>query len=440
MKKKEIGTIILSIILITSVFMFLAGCSNEATNEPESEEFYLIGFTDLSAKDISRGMTTFPDDVPFLAMNTGIPGYNVWLACNAMSALPIIPAFEKVISNPLGYISSIATNEFSGYGFPMKIEKYKVNPDGLFLRYQIFEEEKVIGFIDYYYSWKEKVFSYRELVTPFMDRRHPNYGDNILFFQLYDVPISEGLDGVHFNAGVDSNGGLDPSTSLELIKIEFMHSSPHSSLFVKDYNVLMNFNGSSVASSGYQVTHNYNSVKIFPDDFLGLDSFLNDSENKSKYGYEYADNYVIFTDVSDELCNLDFALDFMTYLFEEGEIEALRDAVNVNSLAAFDSLRLDLNETARSKISPEYTLTHSTKYDFDDMTAATYGPNRDIISTSSTEPSMFSSFYIMYSDIYGNDFAPTRDFAKIHLVQCGLSESAATELIDGSGNYHWNDD
>ncbi|HAN42797.1 MAG TPA: hypothetical protein DCP98_05150 [Sphaerochaeta sp.] len=405
----------------------------------ENQAFYMLGFTNLTTGDGSRGMTKFPDGVPFLEMDTGIEGYGLWLSCNAMSALPVIPSFKKVVSNPANYIKSVLTNDFSGYGFPMKIVKYKVNPDGLFLRYVLYEDEKTIGMIDYYYSWLNQTFSYREIVTPFLQNTS-ELGDNILYFQMYNVPIYEDLDGVHFSAGLNSDGTLNSDTDLQLTKVQSNGTGWESyadySFNIRVYDLIMDMDGGEVNATGYHGSDSYADVS----DYSGMETFLLDEEVIDKYEVSYNSETKRIV-VNDDKCNLDYAYDMLSFLCSSS-IDDYKAADDICCIEDFNDLRLELNSTSRQNATDDNDLSFCTKYDFDKKIAATLGPDRERLTYCTEEFGLalsdaLKSFCLVYPEIYGSEVTTSRDFARKHLMECGLSESTVNAMLE---NYTWVDD
>ena len=100
-------------------------------------------------------------------MTTGSDQFDqIYLSCNAMSALPLLPPFEKKTVKPSEFIDEISNSSIYLYGFPAKVTKSEINDDGIYMRLIATEGTKNVAMCEYYYSWENKTFSYREVVVP----------------------------------------------------------------------------------------------------------------------------------------------------------------------------------------------------------------------------------------------------------------------------------
>lgn len=158
-----------------------------------------------------RGMTRFPDDIPFYdttygeVVLEGMP-YGFWISGGVMRSLPVIPGVTSINTDIKTYVKSIKNKKLYGFGFPLGVEDAYITEDGIYIRYSIEEDERKVGQIEYYYSIKEKKFSYREIVSPMLT---PNAGDNVFLFELFDVPVTKGSKGLSFKAGeLYDNGSI----------------------------------------------------------------------------------------------------------------------------------------------------------------------------------------------------------------------------------------
>ena len=198
---KKAFTLLLVVFLIT----VLCSCDVQKVLEMLSEKTDSIVILDFDASD-SRGMTMMPEDVPFLHVSGGMEPlypnddvtYGFWTSCFVLRSLPIFPGITSVNASAEGFCNSLKNKEFKGFGFPMKIVKTDKTEDGVYLVYHIFEDDRVFGQIEYYYSIKNKTFSYREIVTPLLGVMG---ADNIFIFELMNVPVEKSGNGLSFKAG-----------------------------------------------------------------------------------------------------------------------------------------------------------------------------------------------------------------------------------------------
>ena len=274
---KKAITLLLVVFLIT----VLCSCDVQKVLEMLSEKTDSIVILDFDASD-SRGMTMMPEDVPFLHVNGGMDPlypdddvtYGFWTSCFVLRSLPIFPGITSVNASAEGFCNSLKNKEFKGFGFPMKIVKTDKTEDGVYLVYHIFEDDRVFGQIEYYYSIKNKTFSYREIVTPLLGVMG---ADNIFIFELMNVPVEKSGNGLSFKAGdIYENG-----SSFNYYNINFSSSGSTNLDVVSDFyfdhqKITMNYNNYAVDSASFWT--NNKRVKMDKEiDFtiLGRDKTLN---------------------------------------------------------------------------------------------------------------------------------------------------------------------
>ena len=169
---KKYLLVLISLILTLSLFI---SCDN-SNKAPTNSEVVVLDFTEVSN---SRGITKFPDtgnpfgtveghekDNLVLVNMADHTDYGLWMSCNVMRSLPILPGLKSANANADDYVESIKNKDLEGYGFPIKVVEAKTTSDGVYIVYDVLEDGKVNGKIEYYYSTVEKKFSYREIVAP----------------------------------------------------------------------------------------------------------------------------------------------------------------------------------------------------------------------------------------------------------------------------------
>ena len=173
----------------------------DGTENTGNSEIVVLDFAEGSAA--LRGMTKFPDDIPFNDTKYGKEEsfgmtYGFWISCGIMRSLPVIPSITSVNTDVKTYVKSFENKKLYGFGFPLGVEDAYVTEDGIYIRYSIEEDDRKVGQIEYYYSIKARKFSYREIVSPMLGSKG---GDNIIVFELFDVPVTKGIKGLSFKVG-----------------------------------------------------------------------------------------------------------------------------------------------------------------------------------------------------------------------------------------------
>lgn len=214
----------------------------------------------------------------------GDTDYGFWMNCNVMRSLPIFPGLKSVNASANAYINSIKGKSLKGYGFTLTVRIAEETDDGVFISYDILDGlGHTSGTIEYYYSIKDKKFSYREIVMPLFGNTG---GDQIFVFEILNVPVEKVGNSFSFKAGelYDNgssfnhisffNGGYLPDNGTEaesnITKLQF-----------EDAKIVMNYQGDTVYSTEYEkyYLHGENSVSL--NDLIGLESLsLNDEKRK----------------------------------------------------------------------------------------------------------------------------------------------------------------
>ena len=272
---------VITLLLIALLLTILCSCDVQKVLEMLSTKSESIILLDFDAND-SRGMTMMPDDVPFLHVSGGMepiyPGddtpYGFWTSCFVLRSLPIFPGITSINASAEGLCNSMKDKEFNGFGFPMKVVKAEKTDDGVYLVYDIYEKERVFGQIEYYYSTKNKTFSYREIVTPLLGVMG---ADNIFIFELMNVPVEKEGNGLSFKAGEIYENG----SSFNYYNINFSPSGSTnldvvSDVYFDHQRITMNYNNYAVDSASFFTENkrvNLNETIDFTE--LGRENTLN---------------------------------------------------------------------------------------------------------------------------------------------------------------------
>ena len=199
-------------------------------------------------------MTYFPENNPFMDTKYGkengennLP-YGFWLSCSVMRSLPIFPGIKTV--SETDFISSVKGKTPYAYGFPLEVKDAKLTKDGVYILYETKEEDRSFGQIEYYYSIKEKKFSYREIISPLLKDKGC---DNIFVFELLDVPVEKTKDGLSFKVGeLYNNGSKFNFYNIALTYYFGIYTSipdKSSEIFFTELNMHMHYNNGEVNSA-----------------------------------------------------------------------------------------------------------------------------------------------------------------------------------------------
>lgn len=189
-----------ALIAILIAFSLLISCEEKAPEPATGDtgrEVVVLDFEEIN----DRAMTDLPADNPFMTVKYGdIKSFNnqpygLWVTCNAMRSLPILPGIKTTGAKE--FLKS--SKKFKSYGFPMIIERAEETEDGIYIVYSILEDNRKVGRIEYYYSSETGKFSYREEVIPFLGKYKGDY--LMLVFELLDVPVKKDGYGLSFQAG-----------------------------------------------------------------------------------------------------------------------------------------------------------------------------------------------------------------------------------------------
>lgn len=441
----------------------------------EKKEIFIPGYSLTT----SKGMTQFPSDNPFVEMTVGshdslttIAPYlsmtveeaaRYFLACNAMSSLPMLPSFEKHNENPEAFVEKYKSGDLKVYGFDAKVKVGKVNEDGIYLFIVAYEDgeevaKKPICAFEYYYSWANKTFSYREIVAAFMNRQPQANGDVILLFEMYNVPVVDENGKISFTAGV-KNGDFDPETQIKLYKVGLPTqkgnelSDPISPASFREFNVILKQDGTALSAGlGYEKYQNQFLLNVSAEeDTSGVYNFLVDSVKQTKYGFEFIATGVDtgYAVLDDDSCNIEFAFDYLSLFFNgfndflDEESFATRTA-GIDSMSKFNSLKYTKDPTAPDLFRKYYNpADYSTGYNHSDyvyyirdiffpvmysiesrlgttsdMTAIDSG----LIENSAGESFVYA-FGELFGETYGMDYDSIPEFEAAILQQCGVTST-----------------
>lgn len=140
-------------------------------------------------------------------------------ACAVMTVLPTMtnlrPAAISLDLN--GRIKDGVSLYFHIYGFDLRLnaENSRFNDDGVYLQYDIMYADSSVGFVDYYYNYKTRRFSYRQSVLCTLELPNEQTNNMILNLEYTDIEIKNPLS-PEFEAGqLCENGYLDDNAVID---------------------------------------------------------------------------------------------------------------------------------------------------------------------------------------------------------------------------------
>lgn len=208
--------IFLFALIVLSLLMFVS-CEPEnssAGGENEDE-------TDTDVKDIvvplpvfgdvdndSRGLLKLPDEYFKIAGNSS---GDFMFASAVMTTMPTMTNLQKGTVSTSG-LDGVET-DYTVFGFKIKLNKdySKVNSDGIYLQYTIYEGEDAVGFCDYYYNTETKCFTYRQSVAFTalyeLSYGYKDYENRMINLEYNDVYV-EDIENPTFKVGQLKDEGL----------------------------------------------------------------------------------------------------------------------------------------------------------------------------------------------------------------------------------------
>ena len=140
-------------------------------------------------------------------------------ACTVMTVLPTMTNLRSAtISLDLnGRIKDGVSLYFHIYGFDLRLnaENSRFNDDGVYLQYDIMYDDSSVGFVDYYYNYKTRRFSYRQSVLCTLELPNEQTNNMILNLEYTDIEIKNPLS-PEFEAGqLCENGYLDDNAVID---------------------------------------------------------------------------------------------------------------------------------------------------------------------------------------------------------------------------------
>ncbi len=284
-------------LLFSILVILLSSCEIKNPNMESTNEVVILNFDEET-----RGMTYFPENNPFIDTeygtktdNTNKLLYGVELYGSVMRSLPVIPGIKTVSKND--FLSAVKNKTPYAYGVPLEVKDAKFTEDGVYIRYETKEEDRSFGQIEYYYSIKEKKFSYREIISPLLK---DTACDSIIIFELLDVPVEKTKDGLSFKVGeLYNNGSKFNFYNIALTYYFGIYTSipdKSSEIFFTELNMHMYYNNGDVNSTSFS-SKMYERVPLKKElDLSNRKDTLNIDETKA-FLRDFFDSPILYNEV-----------------------------------------------------------------------------------------------------------------------------------------------
>lgn len=244
---------------------------------------------------------------------------NFGLATAVMTTMPAMTSISPVDINVNKDDFGIDL-VYSVYGFKIKLQtgSSTINQDGVYLRYDIYssiDSDTVVGVADYYYSFVEKKFSYRQIVSVTFKEPHVN---QLIVIEYNGIELQNPVVDSGFSAGqLTTEGVLNDDVIVDNIRLGDTLNEDEGNCGLIRRNVTMRAKDGIVAAFCQPDTEQV-SVKVpwkdLPQDLQAVMQVI-DTNN----------NYMIDTDAERSVTNKDFALGLVKHIYAHGASIVARD-------------------------------------------------------------------------------------------------------------------
>lgn len=396
--------ILMSLIIAMSLFSVIS-CnpdkSSSDTYDNSSSDTYDIPFPVFgdAGSAPTRGLMEMP-----IAYFEGDQG----LACAVMTVMPTMTNLEaqqiELSMSAFGKIEAI----YTVFGFTMRLEKdySRINKDGVYLQYSIWNnknDETAVGFCDYYYSIKNKTFSYRQSVAcsfelPISDTIKVQ-DNEVLNLEYIDVPIENPLVPVFSVGQLTEEGVLDDNAFVDQFSFREWESGPHKWVFERGY-----ITAKEVNEDGYYTLYSMKQPDHYLiTDYKDYENDLNDLVCSKIYD---SDKKIIRENI-----NINFMLELYPFIYENGESIAAHHS-QVKGYESYEEFKEDsfssLKEMVKSASEASVNNTivkpntpRPTIYTYKGTESIGASTWRDSTSTNNTKD--------LFSELYGSDSDKNND-------------------------------
>ena len=182
--------------------------SKEDPTPPQPKEYILPVFTKSYENGKSRGLMEMPiwDEA---GRSNGV-----------MQALPAMIGYESIKKNNFDEVKEEKGNqdiEILGFLLTPDTKAWVENDDGYLLKYDLVSNGRKVGFLQYYYSFEKKMFSYRQMVLVTLVDLQTNI---LLSLEFNDIPVQNQNQLRRFTFGqLNADGSTEENAFADRIDI-----------------------------------------------------------------------------------------------------------------------------------------------------------------------------------------------------------------------------
>lgn len=334
---KTIISLSLALFLITA----LISCGGAEGPEAKNEEIDVIVPWNMTNNDKSaKGLTNMMPDGTKSVFYTDGQRPDGEYAEAVMTCQPLFPTLKTISGVKLTATTSQLDLGFTMYGYTIVPDnlKSRINRDGIYVLYKIYEGENHVGYFEYYYNALKSRVTYREYVMLTIDAfTHPTdpaiyfMNNAVMVFCFEDVPVKLESDGsVTLSANQWNGTALETSQCFADFFFVGDHIVPTmmgdiSPRFERRVFTIKSSKGitsefgqtwASVRSNNQGTQYNWTSAEtIIPNNDPFRTIMRKTFENGS--GTPYAGDYIIDKTTKD-LFTADTAIEFVKVLYKNG--------------------------------------------------------------------------------------------------------------------------
>ncbi len=382
--------ILISLLIVMSLLSVVSCNPDKTSSDTYDIPLPVFGEADSSGRGLMEMPTAYFEGDHFLS-------------CSVMTTMPTMTNLEaKRISLSKSSLGTIDAN-YTVFGFKIKLEEdySRINDDGVYLQYSIWDDDSVVGFCDYYYNIKKRTFSYRQSVACSFDESINNIpitDNEVLNLEYIDVPVENALV-PEFSVGqLTDDGVLDDNAFVDQISFREDKIGDQKWVYERGY-----ITANEVKEGRYYTIY---SMKQ-PDHYLITDSTSYEEFPALKnlvYSKIYDENKKIIR----KNINIDFMLELYPLFYENGE--SIRDHHStVKGYESYEEFTGDsfssLTDPIKSKSGDSEKLPNAprpTIYTYKGTASTGASTNRNsMIGKGKT--SFFSCLYVPDEDKYNDE-------------------------------------
>ena len=408
-----------NLIFILVAIVLLFSCNNN-TNTPSKTESTQKSYVPIfKTQNNSRGLINMqPEGNPFNTMKD---------ACNIMTSLPLMVGIIEEEGSFDTLTQNISKqNGIGDLGFDIRLnnEKSKQLEDGSsFLLYEVCEDNKQVGFIEYVYNPKTKSFSYRQSVMLTICANMGSGDDVPIIISPYtveytDIPLNIDNSNISYVIGEYKDNSFIDNGIADFIMLQYANYAA----LEFQRKILSSKFDKGIYYSVYRPSSSYHK-NIPTDGYLGnINNILSATTN----------NTVISLPIKNidqaKAMNIETLNSFIKYTYSTGnkiishDYKSYED-FNSASIVNDNLNNININKEVRVDHNPVCYNSLNKKTASAKVMDPSHGPYfKDVFDKYSSNGFMDFGYNILVNTNEEKEF-----FIKTHLMNCGIPEVAITE-------------